>query len=1165
MKKSKEKTPLYGKGPGDGPGEGLYAGNTQIDQSVPWPGRTWVTTTVHSEEGISCPCPSGCSDCVYRSPHVYNNTRMQFRPLYNGSDPVAIHKLVSGGGASGGGNQWGVYDGQTMLDGCPALSDLVCVTCDASEGYYPAVFAGAFTTEQGSAMRGSGFTCIYEERCATLSSACGINFTFIEFFTLMWYLFMGFLFLFGIFNYIRRWKYMLHTCDPCLHMEEDNPNYPPFVRPPQHDPGQFAWLKRAWYASDSDILRHVTPDELMMLRWFRLVYHWFFGGTIFSAPVLMILYYYQSRQAVEKHEERAALGMKRVTIATVKDPFVFWVVVLEMWLLSIWLVYLLGRETKAYTRLCWKLSPAKVGIKSHAIVVNDIPQITTDPVPEEVLKTMNQNDFFKAVSTAISQKTTTAAESSATVGTTGSGKLPTLSESESESEVAATGKKDSSRPISLSSLKIFGSDKLMETTEATNDAVKTWLHRNGSELKEFFNETDEENIRMARPCTSSEIKGAVKKKLEGVMGEGSVVQCMLARDTRQLDKVALDWQAKHDRYIQQLIRENHVRAAIKELESAEGEEMKNPAADDDGGESGGVTAEKGVFKKTLSSYSLAQKKLETYRKELAESEDTREKLREAVTTALSAFDAARAQYLNDLTPSPSALVVLSRQMDAVIASQCQLDTHFGRWHTEAAAGPNDLVWHNVALTTKQRFRKNMRARVLATVMVLFFMVPVNFLVWIISQVRESIVDFFGEGIFKLLVGIILTIFLVLGHILSLVLSRQYGYMSKSRMDVSGASIYFWLLVFNLFLGNLSDRPVWNDLLDWVHHPTMVLHTLINRAVETSTFFLQFCMLRVAQSCPLELIHPPFHLGFLVKTIVHRVRTHQMPSRKMVMNWSQPENTPLHRVPAQTMVVFFLGCMYCVMAPFFLPVCGVFFSIFYLFFKHNLCYHYMQPYSSGQTLWPWLVNKTFVCLVASQVVLILGLPTLATPSDRTEHLRLALLPLPFVSWVQLRRTLEILEHSKKVPVHKDFGSLEPDVDEKGVVGDTIKTITNVQAKVQERVGDAVEGININAQNLYGQIKGREATVSPHKERKKRENSNKRRSTLSATNSIKNLDVSRREAAMEVRQRIADGTWRNYQPINLWPKLQERAAASVIVKQWKAYKRKQNDAATANHNE
>ena len=43
------------------------------------------------------------------------------------------------------------------------------------------------------------------------------------------------------------------------------------------------------------------------------------------------------------------------------------------------------------------------------------------------------------------------------------------------------------------------------------------------------------------------------------------------------------------------------------------------------------------------------------------------------------------------------------------------------------------------------------------------------------------------------------------------------------------------------------------------------------SVDTSTFFLQFCLLRIAQSCPLELIHPPFHLGFVVKTMVGRCR------------------------------------------------------------------------------------------------------------------------------------------------------------------------------------------------------------------------------------------------------------------------------------------------------
>jgi hypothetical protein len=73
------------------------------------------------------------------------------------------------------------------------------------------------------------------------------------------------------------------------------------------------------------------------------------------------------------------------------------------------------------------------------------------------------------------------------------------------------------------------------------------------------------------------------------------------------------------------------------------------------------------------------------------------------------------------------LVVFSRQMDAVIASQVQVDRNYGAWRTVSAPGPNDLVWHNIALTSEQRNRKNIRAKLMAFVMVFFFLVPVNLL------------------------------------------------------------------------------------------------------------------------------------------------------------------------------------------------------------------------------------------------------------------------------------------------------------------------------------------------------------------------------------------------------------------------------------------------------
>jgi len=107
-----------------------------------------------------------------------------------------------------------------------------------------------------------------------------------------------------------------------------------------------------------------------------------------------------------------------------------------------------------------------------------------------------------------------------------------------------------------------------------------------------------------------------------------------------------------------------------------------------------------------------------------------------------------------------------------------------------------------------------------------------------------------------------------------------------------------------------------------------------------------------ESAWFQLQNLAFNFNLRLYTMVHKLKARAWPTPKMILKWTQPENTPLHRVPAQTMLVFFLGCMYCVMAPIFLPICALFFSLFYLFFKHNLVYHYMQPYASGQTLWPW---------------------------------------------------------------------------------------------------------------------------------------------------------------------------------------------------------------------
>ena len=50
----------------------------------------------------------------------------------------------------------------------------------------------------------------------------------------------------------------------------------------------------------------------------------------------------------------------------------------------------------------------------------------------------------------------------------------------------------------------------------------------------------------------------------------------------------------------------------------------------------------------------------------------------------------------------------------------------------------------------------------------------------------------------------------------------------------------------------------------------------------------------------------------------------------------------------------------------------------------------------------------------------------------------------------------------------------------------------------------------------------------------------------------LNLTAEEARSEVQRLIDMGVWRNYQPISIWPQVNERAAASLIIRRWREKK-------------
>ena len=163
--------------------------------------------------------------------------------------------------------------------------------------------------------------------------------------------------------------------------------------------------------------------------------------------------------------------------------------------------------------------------------------------------------------------------------------------------------------------------------------------------------------------------------------------------------------------------------------------------------------------------------------------------------------------------------------------------------------------------------------------------------------------------------------------------------------------------------------------------------------------------------PLELIHPPFHLGFVSKWVAHKVKGTTGLSEKQLREWTLPEATPIHRVPAQAMLIFFLGTVYAVVSPLLLIVCTIFFACFTVVWRHNVVYHYRQRYVAGGNLWPWLVKNMTLSLVFAQVVCIFS-----TGSWGGGAQRLALVPLPLLTiWVYVVGLLPALSKASVRPL------------------------------------------------------------------------------------------------------------------------------------------------------
>lgn len=1007
---------------------GAYTTPQDLASRQPWAANAWVTATIVKNDGSACPCPDACkSDCAVRSSWLFDSKATDFRTIHLLQDDSKPPRVRTGPSItnvildySGGAESGGVD-----ADNCPPLDYMQCIECDTANGYYPTVVSGEFSIE-GIRNTGTGVTCYYVETCKE-GDSCDTTITLNNLGSLVGVYAGVFGVLLLLFVALRKVGWLRMAIDSAAYVEKGNPKFPPreIPIPMPRETHRFAWLVDAWKRDNQWMKEFTTPDEYMLVRWFKLASRFFFLSALMCCTILMPLY--DNDTSVETSgrviDALDNVGISKYTLLNARTASSYGACIAMTWIVSLFLAALIHFESRKYITMMWSVDPDKTGIKANAIVVKDIPLLTTAPVPNKLAKlgAANLGDLR-----------------------TKSGVVKKIFEDE---EIGC-----------LEKFKHLITDGTMQMPEDRN------------KLRILYKE---------------ETMNLLLNKFERVLGKDCIAFKMLASDTRRLDAAAQKWAAAREMVTQTM-------QAIDDLKDME--------------KSGTINKKE-------------QKQLTKF--ENTELDDLKRK--EAL--AFDDFINIRDEYINNQAPASSAIVVFARQMDAVIASQIQVDSVPGQWVTEQAPGNSDVVWHNLALTTVERARKTTNSAIFAFFLCLFFMYPVNAVIAAMADVKGDIVGVFGEAMYNVIVSIILTIFLVIGHVLSLVVSRRTGYVAISSMDAFGASMYFWLLILNLVLGNLSSTPLWEDMIDWIKKPHLFTYQFILRLMNTSSFFLQFIMLRCATSPVLEIIHPPVLLGFVTKCLLYRSRARTWPALAKRLVWAQPTPTPSHRVPAQAMLVFFIGTIYAVVAPILLPVCSLFFFFFYIFWKHNMVYHYIQQYSSGTSMWMWLVNKMFFSLVFMQLIVAFGLPTLGFD---TMKYRIYVLPLVFLTAVEWARVNVMLKQALKVPVYtapmKDDGE------------DSFGDASGSESRGGE--GEiTVTTTRISLPKFKKQIRG----VVPNEEMR------------SSARKHQNVLASSREAGKaEMEYKIKKGIWQTYAPSVLWPLAAEKSAGSIFLRRWKQIK-------------
>ncbi|KAF9403177.1 hypothetical protein BGX21_006543 [Mortierella sp. AD011] len=324
----------------------------------------------------------------------------------------------------------------------------------------------------------------------------------------------------------------------------------------------------------------------------------------------------------------------------------------------------------------------------------------------------------------------------------------------------------------------------------------------------------------------------------------------------------------------------------------------------------------------------------------------------------------------------AAFIQFNRQLGAHLAAQAVI-------HRQTLAmeprylevHPKDVLWDNLNIDYDSRAIRKMISILLATILIIFWAVPVAF-VASISKL-DVIVQYapFLSGVYDLpdvVLGIIqgvlppigLALLMMILPIILYRLAHFEGPVLSTEKTLTVVTSYHWFSVVNVLLVTTFASGALAAVQSIKENPENIMFMLASSLPNASSFFLSFIILSLVQ-VPMLLLQIGPLIGYLIGKHLSSTPRQMYATETTLGSLDWGTTIPVHTI------AFSIGkwLIYSTIQPIILPFVVIYFGLFYLAFRHMFLYVYRQPFDLSGLILPRIIDQMYIGLVIFELVML----------------------------------------------------------------------------------------------------------------------------------------------------------------------------------------------------